>query len=95
MCVCEVSTEREVQREVVMERLSWSTASPADRLVLTLSTPVYGTDVGNQQKLVGVAAIDLTLADALAGVEYFRSGELSYAFVINDDGQCLFLIVSS
>ena len=41
-------------------------------------------------KLVGVAAVDLTLSDLLAGVEYFREGELSYAFVIDSEGgrQC-------
>ena len=56
----------------------------ADQLVITISTPCYANDVS--PKLVGVAALDLTLSDLLAGVEYFREGELSYAFLIDSEG---------
>ena len=36
--------------------------------------------------LVGVAAVDLTVSDLLASVEYFSDGVLSYAFIIDKEG---------
>ena len=52
-----------------------------DQLVLTLATPCYGKD-----GLLGVAAVDLTTSDLLASIEYFNEGELSYAFIIENEG---------
>ena len=52
-----------------------------DQLVLTLATPCYEGDV-----LLGVAAVDLTTSDLLASIEYFNEGELSYAFIIDNEG---------
>ena len=56
--------------------------------MITISTPCYVDDVGTPQ-LVGVAAVDLTVSDLLAGVEYFSEGELSYAFVIDQEGKMI------
>ena len=58
-------------------------AGRAEQLVMTLSSPCYSAD----RELLGVAAVDLTLADMFAGAEHFAEGELSYAFVIDQNGQ--------
>ena len=59
--------------------------SSSAQLVLTLATPCYS--IGQTQTLLGVAAVDLTLEDLLANIEYFNEGELSYAFIINKEGK--------
>lgn len=56
------------------------------QLVLTLATPCYG----QTQTLLGVAAVDLTLEDLLANIEYFNEGDLSYAFIIDKEGKTFF-----
>ena len=58
----------------------------ADQLVLTLTTPCYKESDLVEPSLIGVAAVDLTVADLLASVEYFNAGELSYAFIIDKEG---------
>ena len=65
-------------------------AGRAEQLVMTLSSPCYSAD----RELLGVAAVDLTLADMFAGAEHFAEGELSYAFVIDQNGQCLCCLLS-
>ncbi|KAI0212439.1 hypothetical protein LSAT2_002639 [Lamellibrachia satsuma] len=50
-------------------------------LVLSVCLPVH------QDELQGVAAVDISLADLLEDVAYFRHGENSYAFVIDGTGR--------
>ena len=57
-----------------------------EQLVMTLSSPCYSHR--QDKELLGVAAVDLTLSDMFAGAEHFAEGELSYAFVIDEDGLC-------
>lgn len=59
------------------------------QLVLTLATPCYDDSKG--QTLLGVAAVDLTLEDLLANIEYFNEGEMSYAFIIDKEGKSLLI----
>ena len=53
---------------------------------MTLSTPCYDEEEG---KLLGVASVDFTVSDIFAAAEYFTQGDLSYAFVIDQDGLVL------
>jgi len=59
-----------------------------DQLVMTISTPCYQNNGDSiPPTLVGVAAVDLTVADLFAGVEYFKEGGLSYSFVIDENSE--------
>ena len=54
-------------------------------LVLSLCLPV--TDSGDGLK--GVACMDLAIDDLLSDITYFREGETSYAFIIDENGRVL------
>lgn len=53
-----------------------------EQLVMTLSTPCYQ----KPQNLLGVASVDLKVSDMFSNAEYFTQGDVSYAFVIDQDG---------
>jgi len=45
--------------------------------------------VYKDDRLLGVAAVDLRLADLLTEVTYYNGGEYSYAFIIDKTGRTL------
>ena len=53
-------------------------------IVISMCKPVY-----KEEKLLGVAAVDLRLADLLTEATYYNGGEYSYAFIIDRTGQTL------
>ena len=53
-------------------------------LVVSVCKTVYKDD-----KLLGVAAVDLRLADLLTEATYYNGGEYSYAFIIDKTGRTL------
>ncbi len=42
-----------------------------------------------EHKFIGVACVDITMSDLLSDVTYFRQGQLSYAFIIDNRGRTL------
>ena len=57
-------------------------------LVITVAIPAYvGKDTS--RRLAGVVGVDVTVADLVEDVTYFKRGELSYAFVIDETGTML------
>ncbi|XP_062512839.1 VWFA and cache domain-containing protein 1-like isoform X2 [Corticium candelabrum] len=57
-------------------------------LVTTVAVPVYSGS-GSGRKLAGVIGVDVTVADLVEDITYFRRGEQSYAFVIDGKGVTL------
>ena len=55
-------------------------------LVTTVAVPVYSGS-GSGRKLAGVIGVDVTVADLVEDITYFRRGEQSYAFVIDGKGE--------
>ncbi|KAI0211084.1 VWFA and cache domain-containing protein 1 [Lamellibrachia satsuma] len=53
-------------------------------IVISVCKPVY-----KEEKLLGVAAVDLRLADLLTEATYYNGGEYSYAFIIDRTGRTL------
>jgi hypothetical protein len=58
-----------------------------EQLVMTLSSPCYKKE--QDGKLLGVASVDFTVSDMFASAEFFTQGDLSYAFVVDQDGLVL------
>lgn len=80
----------------VHTHINVNTPVHTDQLVMTISTPCYQNNGDSiPPTLVGVAAVDLTVADLFAGVEYFKEGGLSYSFVIDENSEMAWKLLYS
>ena len=62
-----------------------SPSSSPDQLVSSLCTPCFKRSNG-QLTLVGVAGVDLSLSEVLQGMDYFQGDSMTYAFIIDQEG---------